>query len=207
MDNDTIMDYLQRKTTEFSLLSHHEVLNSLRYKELVEIEDLKDEIFKKRLDFFVLANCLKEAMMFQTGYKQLKRYLVNEIGLDDQKARVTAEKYNKASRTYKKLTTIIRNIAAYPKLDIRDLSIAELHLAVREDWVRRRSALIKRVEQNTVNGNSQAPVDWGDVQQTAQYIFSTDWFKKAKDDPNLVTYIMTELSGQVVRQSQYESSR
>ena len=67
-------------------------------------------------------------MLLQTGYKQLKRYFVNEIGLEDTDAKLAADKYNKAARTYKNFNQIIRNIAAHPKLNIRDHTITELHL-------------------------------------------------------------------------------
>ena len=73
MDKD-IMDYFREKTVVYSLLSHREVLESLHYKEYVEIEEEKNEIFKKRLDYFVLAKCLKEAMVNQTGFSQFKRF-------------------------------------------------------------------------------------------------------------------------------------
>ena len=82
MDENTIIDYLHEKRVAYSVLSHRQVLQSLRFKEYIEIEEKKDEVFKKRMDFFVLAKCLKEAMVWETGYRQLKRYLVNEIGLN-----------------------------------------------------------------------------------------------------------------------------
>lgn len=209
MDANTIVDYIREKNVEYSTMSHHEVLNTLLYKEYKEIEELKDDIFKKRLDYFVLANCLKEAMVIQTGYKQLKRYFIRHIGMDERKAGVAATKYNKASRAYKKINVIVENIAAHPKIDIRDLSIKELQLAVRMDWVRRRAALITEIGTNTgdVNVQNADPVDSEDVQQSAQLLFSSEWFEKAKNDPNLVTYIMNELSGQVVRRSEYISQR
>ena len=153
MDEESIQQYFQTKQGSYSTLSHQEVLNELHHKEYVEIEDLKDILFEKKLDYLLLANQLKQAMLVQTGYKQLKRYLVNEMGMSDDKAKSSADKYNKASRTYKKFNDIIRNVAAHPKLDITDLTISELHLAVREDWVRRRSAIVKGAEKKTTEEN------------------------------------------------------
>ena len=124
------------------MLSHREVLQSLHYKEYVEIEEEKDKIFKKRLDYFLLAKCLKEAMVNQTGFSQFKRYFVHEIGMDDHEAQRAADQYNRAYRTYNNFDVIVRNVAEFPKIDIRDLPINELPLAVNKDWVRRRAAMV-----------------------------------------------------------------
>lgn len=206
MDEQSIMIYVEEKNVEYSTLPHQDVLSSLYHTEYVEMEDARTTLFKKRLDYFVLANSLKEAMLSQTGYKQLKRYFLNEIGMDDREAKLAADKYNKACRAYKNLGTIIRNIASQPKLDIRDLTIKELQLAVREDWVRRRSALIpgerKDIAVESTGGNE---IDWGSVHESAHQIYTSEWFQKAKEDPNAVAHIMTELTGRVVRQSEYLS--
>lgn len=81
MDENTIIEYLEEKKVAYSVLNHRQVLESLHFKEYVEIEEKKDEVFKKRMNFFVLAKCLREAMLRDTGYRQLKRYLMNEIGI------------------------------------------------------------------------------------------------------------------------------
>ena len=101
------MDYLDEKKVAYSILSHRQVLQSLRFKEYVEIEEKKDEVFKKRMDFFVLAKCLREAMVRETGYRQLKRYLMNEIGMDQEDARSTADSYNQGCRTHDKFLVIV----------------------------------------------------------------------------------------------------
>lgn len=205
MDKDTIMDYFREKTVVYSLLSHREVLESLQYKEYVEIEEKKNEIFKKRLDYFVLAKCLKEAMVNQTGFSQFKRYFVEEIGMDDHKAQSAADQYNKAYRAYKNFEVIVRNVAEFPKIDIRDLTINELPLAVNKDWVRRRSAMVKGKKRKA--GDVGCDYDGGNVQESVQHIFSSDWYKKAKLNPSLVAHIMNEISSQVVKESQYAARR
>ena len=52
MEGISIVDYIRDKNEEYSTLSHQEVLNTLYYKEYVEIEELKDVIFKKKIDFY-----------------------------------------------------------------------------------------------------------------------------------------------------------
>ena len=52
------MAYFNEKRGEYSLLTRSDLMESLLTKEYVEIEELKEEIFKKRLDYFLLANCL-----------------------------------------------------------------------------------------------------------------------------------------------------
>ena len=86
----SIMAYFNGKRGEYSLLTRSELMESLLTKEYVEIEELKEKIFKKRLDYFLLANCLKEKMLCETGYKQLKRYFVYEVGMEDGKAKEAA---------------------------------------------------------------------------------------------------------------------
>ena len=90
------MDYFDQKRYEYSLLTRNQLMEWLLSTEFTEIEDLKDKIFKKRLDYFLLAKCLKEKMLRETGYKQLKRYLVYEFGMEDTDAKEAAIKYNKA---------------------------------------------------------------------------------------------------------------
>ena len=48
MDEAGIQRYFQEKQRLFSTLSHYQVLNTLHYKEYVEIVDLKDILFDKR---------------------------------------------------------------------------------------------------------------------------------------------------------------
>ena len=114
MDEHTVMEYLREKHTEFSLLSRNEILESLLSKEYVEIEYLKGLVFKKRLEYFLLAKCLREKMLFETRYKQLKRYLVDEVRMENEEAKETAKKYNKACRTFDSFAIIVRNDASFP---------------------------------------------------------------------------------------------
>ena len=79
MDAQSISQYLEVKKGEYSLLSGRRVMDSLLLKEHVEIEDLKNMIFQKRMDYFVLASCLKQSMLNESGHKQLKNTLYKNL--------------------------------------------------------------------------------------------------------------------------------
>ena len=72
MDTETVTRYFEEKKIEFRRLTGDVILSSLNRIEYKEIEELKDELFRKRLDYFVLAKCLKERMILESSYKQLK---------------------------------------------------------------------------------------------------------------------------------------
>ena len=50
MEEERIQQYFQAKQGSYSRLSHQEVLTKLHHKEYVEIEDLIDILFEKKLD-------------------------------------------------------------------------------------------------------------------------------------------------------------
>ena len=199
------MDYFREKSVQYSLMFHREILESIQHKEYIDLENKKNEVFQERLDYYVLAKCLKEAMLVQTGYKQFKRYFSEEIGMNDERATIAANKYNLAFRTYKKFDVIVKNVAEFPKVDIRDIPINELPLAVEKDWVRRRSAMIKGTKRKAVDAGCN--YDVGSVEESVQQIFSSEWYKNAKLDPSLVAHIMNEISSKVVKESQYAARR
>ena len=208
MDEKCIMDYFDQKRNEYSLLTRNELMEWLLSKEYTEIEDLKDKIFKKRLDYFLLAKCLKEKMLRETGYKQLKRYLVYEFGMEDTDAKEAAIKYNKACWTYDSFGRIIRNVALFPNVDIRDLNINQIQLAVTEDWVRRHNAMLrgvnKRKNEELIDQNNSS-VNWAEVETSFRYLQSCNWYKKAKSDPSQMAFIMDTLSSRAVSDAQHTS--
>ena len=93
------------------------------------------------------------------------------MDMEEKEAQLAADRYNSASRTYDKFDIIIKNLSEFPKIDIRDLSIVELRLAVNMEWVRLRSASIhlngKKREANEDIGQPQKQVNWGKVYQHA----------------------------------------
>ena len=85
------------------------MLQALNYKEYVGIESKKHDLFLQRIEFICMANCLKQAMARESGYKQLKRDLVNEWGMSDADAQHDPDKYNERSRMSHKFPVIINN--------------------------------------------------------------------------------------------------
>ena len=100
MDALTITAYLADKKTEYSRLHSQQLLQALHVKEYVEIESKKDELFQKKMEFITMSKCLREVMTRETGYRQLKRYFEEMIGMTDEDAKHAADKYNEGSRIY-----------------------------------------------------------------------------------------------------------
>ena len=202
MDASAITTYLADKKQEYSRLQSHQLVQHLHYKEYVEIETKKDELFKKKIEFISMAKSLREAMVRDTGYRQLKRYFVEMIGMADEDAKHAADKYNEGSRIYDKFPKILQNLSNCPALDIRDLTIHELSLAGSQNWVIRRTALSKS-KKKPANGTVPAPIDWNDVQLRVDDIVARNWFDDAKDNPSLVAYIMDKINERVVGKTLY----
>ena len=87
-------------------------------------------------------------MILESSYKQLKRYLVSVKGMDSDEAQLCSNKYNRACRTYDKFPLIIKNVSSFPKIDIRDLNINQLHMAVNMAWLHRHNAIQLRMDQS-----------------------------------------------------------
>ena len=180
------------------------LLQALNLQEYIHIEDKKRELFLKRIDFICMVKSLKIAMARESGYKQLKRYLITECGMNDADAQHNADKYDEGSRIYDKFSLIVDNCAQCPDIDIRDLTVKELALAVNLSWVIRRGALIK-TKAKVVPADLLVQVDLASVQQSVDQILTSDWYAVAKDNPALVANIMNQISERVVSNSQYTS--
>ena len=142
MNKVSIKEFIQLEEQKYSDYSDKEIFQSLQYTEFYKIEEKKKELFKSRLSYLVLCKSLKEAMLRSTGFKQLKRYFVEEIGLDPDEAGLHADKYNLGCRIYNRLDMIIDNVLKFSDMDIRDLPINELALAHNIEWIRRRDKSI-----------------------------------------------------------------
>ena len=211
MDKNAISDYINAKCRDYELLSHRDIYDLIRHKDEIDIPRMKDVLFKKRLDYFTLAKYLKVSMLRDTGYKQLKKYFRYEMDMEEKQAQLAADRYNSASRTYDKFDIIIKNLSEFPKIDIRDLSIVELRLAVNIEWVRLRSASIhlngKKREANEDIGQPQKQVNWGKVYQHADTVRQEDWYQENKLDPSFMGEIMDKYATHVVMQSQLAAKR
>ena len=207
MDKYLIEEYFRTKKEEYENLSRNDLLEKLYYNEHIELENKKTMIFETRLNHFILAKCLKRKMLRETNHKQLKRYLTKEVGMNSEHATTDACKYNKACRTYYNFPKVIFNVSLFPKLDIRDLTINQLMLSVNKDWVERHNALQKGVKRKAPGNNYCDSIDWEDVERSFYQLQSCEWYKKAKNDPSRMAFIMDNLSSQAVRDAQFNSKR
>ena len=95
MDVEFVTRYFKDRRVKFIELDGDVIFNSLPRIEYHEIEEIKDELFKKRLDYFVLAKCSKERMLLESSYKQLKRYFVSVKRMNGDEAKLCANKYKR----------------------------------------------------------------------------------------------------------------
>ena len=102
MDAIAIKTYLQDKKTEYTRFHSRQLFQSLHVKKYVDIESKKDELFKAKVDFVSMSKSLREVMVRETGYRQLKKFFVEMIGMTDEKATHAADKYNEGSWIYDK---------------------------------------------------------------------------------------------------------
>ena len=204
MDVNAILDIFEEKKTEYFAFSGAELLTSLNVVEYIDIEDKKGHLFLNRIEFICMANGLKLAMQRESGYKQLKRYLTLECGMSDAIAQHNADKYNEGSRIYNKFPLIVNNCARCHGIDIRDLTLKELSLAINMTWLVRRAVLTKD-KKKAVPQDVAVYVDMASVQQSVDQIFASNWYAAARDNPSLVANIMNQISDRVVRDSQYTS--
>lgn len=208
MDTETVTRYFEEKRIEFRKLSGDVILSSLNRIEYKEIEELKDELFRKRLDYFVLAKCLKERMILESSYKQLKRYLVSVKGMDSDEAQLCSNKYNRACRTYDKFPLIIKNVSSFPKIDIRDLNINQLHMAVNMAWLHRHNAIQLRMDQSHKDPTDiHSTIDWADVETSVQFLQTCAWYKKARTNPSEMAYVLDSITCRAIQDAQQFSRR
>ena len=208
MDVNFVTHYFEERIIEFSKLSGEVIICNLNLIEYKDIEDIKDELFKKRLDYFVLAKCLKERMLLESKYKQLKRYLVSIKGMESDEAQLCANKYNRACKTYERFSVIIKNISAFPKIDIRDLNINQLHMAVNMDWLQRHNSIQHRMDRISKDPSDiHNSIDWADVETSLHHLRTSEWYKKALSNPSEMAYIFNSISCRAIQDAQHSSTR
>ena len=205
MDNDSIQDHLRLQWNRFSPQNSQQLLQGLQVKEHVEIEDRKTALFRSKLDFICLSKCLREAMLRETGFRQLKRYFIGMLNMSDEEATIAADKYNEGARVYDRMDGILENINYVVDIDIRDLSLHELSLAHNRSWLVRRSTLSKKKMRKKANRRGQPGlldnVDWGDVQNSVNFLKSQNWFLTVQQDPDVVSTVMHHVSDRLVYKS------
>ena len=205
MDDYSIQNHLRLQWNRFSPQNTHQILQGLRQKENVEIEDRKTALFRSKLDFVCLAKCLREAMLRDTGFRQLKRFFLGMFNMFDEEATTLADKYNEGARVYDRMDRILENINYVADVDIRDLSLHELSLAHNKSWLIRRSTLSKKKMRKKADNRGQpgllAAVDWPDVQNSVNYLQRQNWFLTIQHDHDVVSTVMHHVSDRMVYKS------
>ena len=101
----------------------------------IRLRDKKENNFQERIKFICLTNSFDIAMRREYNCKQVKRFLKEHAGFNEERAKSTANKMNEARRVYPRLDKIVQNCCSCPYVDIRNLSIHELYLANSLSWV------------------------------------------------------------------------
>ena len=78
-------------------------------------------------------------------------------------------------------------------------------MAVNLSWIIWRNALIKTKKKVLVD--APIVVDEQSVQQSAEDILNSRWYKDARDNPTLVASILNRISDRVVSSSLYKSQK
>ena len=113
MDAGTIFELKRDKMLEYSRMHTGQLMQSLEYKEFVDIESKKDILFEKRIEFICLAKSLHASMLAETGYTQMKRFLKAEYYMDNDTAGIYADNYNLAHRVFEDFDKIVTNCEKY----------------------------------------------------------------------------------------------
>ena len=173
--------------------------------EYVEIEDKKDELFFKRIDYIAMALSFKANMEFGSNMKQVKTYLKKVLLMKEHQAQTNADKINLACRVSKNLEGIVSNCAK-SGVDIRDLSLKELSLAINLSWVIRKKSLSRIRTKVPVN----APVQIENAEEKRLRCFDNlrqeEWYQECKRYPSLVTKWMEDITELMVKDSIFEAS-
>ena len=75
MDLAMVSEYISQKEVHFMQFNCDTLSKMLDNKEYVEIEDKKDELFFKRIDYIAMALSFKANMEFGSNMKQVITYL------------------------------------------------------------------------------------------------------------------------------------
>ena len=186
MDEPSLLRYIDERRNYFGEIGCEQLLGLLNYNEYVDIEDRKTCLFSKRVDYAIMAQCFKDAILRESEYKQVKRYLKKYCGMREDMTQKNADKINLACRVFNNLTTIIRNCTKWG-VDIRELTLKELSLAIRSSWVLKRSALSKLASK--VPEEAKVQINHASVERSIDEILHSDWYLETKDNPALLAII------------------
>ena len=178
-------------------------MTMLDCNEYVTIEDKKEELFLKRIDYIVMAVCFKTNMEYGSNMKQVKSYLTKVLLMNDREAQSNADKINLACRVNKKLADITQNCCK-GGIDIRELTLNELSLAQNMSWVLRKKALSSIPKK--VPSDAAIPMNNESIHHAVEILREMEWFLESKKNPSLVAKNMRNISDAMVKEALYESS-
>ena len=201
MDESTILEYFEEKQLEYRHYSCEQLMHILNFTEHVEIEERRNALFFKRVEYICKAENFKSAIERDKGCKQIKRYLKKYCGIEDELATHTADKLNSACRVHAHFTKIVSNCSKCTNVDIRDLTIKELSLAVNISWVIRRSVLTK--PNKKVPSNIPIEIDEGSVLRSIEELLNSGWYEQARCNPVLVANILNRINARVINSCIY----
>ena len=201
MDIHHIAVYTQAQIMRHSVYTGSDLLVALNHKEYVDIENSKDVLFEKRLDFLSMAVAMKTVMRRESHYtSSLKLYFIHCLQKPNNKqTEAEAFKYNQANRTFESLGDTYANCLKH-QVDIRDLSIQELYLARKEIFVLQRRASVKmaKKQEPVPQGGTAIDVDQQSVNDTIDEILAAPWYIAAKSNPSLVATILQNISNRIL---------
>lgn len=113
MNAESVLRFIDERRRHLGSLNCSQLMGWLNYTEYVDIEEKKNCLFEKRIEYVTMAECFKNAMERESGFKQVKRYLKKYGGMSDELAQKNADKINRASRVYKQIPTIIQNCVSW----------------------------------------------------------------------------------------------
>ena len=205
MDYSTVLQILNDTINSMDGRSCSDLMSSIDFLDIVQIEGNLNELFKKRIEFICASHIFHSAMIRDYGRKQIKRFLISVWKWEDERAASTAKSLNEARLVLKHFRMIAENCYKCSRIDIRSLTIHELYLAKNLSWVIRRS-----VDSNP-SPNSMAAetmdMNTSSIHDTVQNILNSTWYNDAKNNTMHVAKIMKIITSRVIDDSVYRAGR
>ena len=149
-----------------------------------------------------MAQCSKHAIIRESEYKQVKRYLNKYCGMRDDMTQKNVDKINLACRVFNNLTTIIRNCTKWG-IDIRELTLKGLLLAISSSWVLKRSDSSKL--SSKVPAEAKVQIKHASVESSINEILHSGWYLETKGNPALLANVMNKICDRVISYTLYSS--
>ena len=96
-------------------------------------EQALQEVFTHIMNTTAIAKVFRNKLYDLSGYRYVKSYL-KQIGYNPEEAEQLSKRINEASWVYDNLQLIVNNLARFPSINIRRLSMRQLYLARDIHW-------------------------------------------------------------------------